>query len=61
MAIKFVDDQGSWAALADFASDLGHADWRDEVLSMLDTYGPGAFGPPVDRPEPAVTALRPAV
>ena len=61
MAIKFVDDLGSWAALADFATDLGHADWRDEVLSTLEAYGPGAFGPPVASAEPFVTALREAV
>jgi hypothetical protein len=61
MAIKFVTEPESWAALADFAADLGHADWREEVLSTLDTYGPGAFGPPVTAAEPHVTALRPAV
>ena len=59
MAIKFVDEPGSWAALADFATDLGHADWRDEVLSTLDVYGPGAFGPTIL--EPQVQILRPAV
>jgi hypothetical protein len=61
MAIKFAEEPGSWAALADLGTDLGHADWRDEVLSMLDTYGPGAFGPPVAPAESFVTALRPAV
>ena len=61
MAIKFVEEPGSWAALAAFATDLGHADWRDEVLSTLDTYGPGAFGPPVSPPGPVVAALREAV
>jgi hypothetical protein len=61
MAIKSVEDSGTWAALADFASDLGHADWRDEVLSTLEPYGRGAFGPPVTQPEPVFTPLRPAV
>ena len=61
MAIKFVEDSGSWAALADFATDLGYADWRDEVLSTLDTYGPGAFGSAVVGPQLLYTALREAV
>lgn len=61
MAIKFVDDAGSWATLADFASDLDYADWRDEVTSTLETYGPGSFGPVVARPEWVVPALRQAV
>lgn len=61
MAIKFVDDSERWATLADFATDLGYADWRDEVTSTLDTYGPGAFGPAVTPAESVVTALRPAV
>jgi hypothetical protein len=62
MAIQCGDDPGSWAALADFASDLGHADWRNELLSFV-LYPPDPR--PVHRvearPEPRVTPLRPAV
>ena len=50
------DDPAGWAALADFASDLGYADWRNEILSFL-LYAPD------QRPAPqaVVTELRPAV
>jgi hypothetical protein len=55
MARKLGDDPGSWAALADFAPDLGYADWRNEILSFL-LYAPDP------RPlHPVVTELRPAV
>ena len=55
MANQFSDDLVNWAALADFAPELGHADWRDEVLSFV-------LYPAEPRPaQPVVTRLRPAV
>ena len=56
MAKHFGDDPADWAALADFASDLSYADWRNEILSFL-LY---ADDPP-RRPQSVVTELRPAV
>ena len=42
---------GNWAAFADLSPDLGYADWRDEVLSLVHT--------PVAGPvRPVVTDLR---
>jgi hypothetical protein len=55
MAKTFGDDAGTWAALADVASDLSYADWRNEILSFL-LYAPDP------RPRDAgVTPLRKAV
>jgi len=34
---------GNWAAFADLAPDLSYADWRDEVLSLVDLEEPGAL------------------
>jgi hypothetical protein len=61
MAKVFGEDPGSWAALADFAPDLSYADWRDEVLSLLDAGGPAPRRPPAAQSESVVTRLRPAV
>ncbi|MEW6476760.1 MAG: hypothetical protein AB1679_31275 [Actinomycetota bacterium] len=55
MATKFADDPGSWSELADFATDRGHADWRNDILSFV-LYAPD---PPLVLP--VVTPLRPAV
>jgi hypothetical protein len=55
MARTFADNPGSWSELADFASELGYADWRNEILSFL-------FYAPDPRPvDPVVTPLRLAV
>lgn len=57
MATMFGDDPCSWSELADFATDRGHADWRNDILSFL-LYAPEP------EPEPGlrvVTPLRPAV
>lgn len=55
MAKTFGDDPRSWAELADFAMDRGHADWRNDILSFV-------FYTPDPQPElPVVTPLRPAV
>ena len=51
MAKTFGDDAGTWAALADFAPDLGYADWRNEILSFL-LYAPDR-GPSPGRDPPA--------
>jgi hypothetical protein len=56
MSKQFSDDPTNWAALADFAPDRGHADWRNEILSFL-LYTPD----PWPAPEATVTVLRPAV
>jgi hypothetical protein len=55
MARQFGDDPASWADLADFASDLSYADWRDEILSFL------FYAADPRPPQPVVTVLRPAV
>jgi hypothetical protein len=55
MARQFGDDPASWADLADFASDLSYADWRDEILSFL--FYAADPGPP----QQVVTVLRRAV
>ena len=34
---------GNWAAFADLAPDLSYADWRDEVLSLVDLQEPAAL------------------
>ena len=39
MAKTFGDDPRSWSALADFAADRAHADWRNDILSFL-LYAP---------------------
>jgi hypothetical protein len=38
---------GNWAALADLSPDLGYADWRDEVLSLVDAAEAGPVRPVV--------------
>lgn len=52
---------GSWPLLADVGPELAHADWRNEVLSLIDAAGSGSMRPTSARPEPLVTVLRPAV
>jgi hypothetical protein len=49
---------GNWAALADLASDLSYADWRDEVLSLVDTEEPGTLRSARSLCETVVTDLR---
>ena len=62
MTKTFGDDPRNWSELADFASDLGHADWRIEILSfVLYAPDPRSLEPVEARPEPQVTALRQAV
>jgi hypothetical protein len=56
---RFPAVAGRWADLADVEPELGHADWRTEVLCMIDATGSGSVRP--GRPEHIVTALRPAV
>jgi hypothetical protein len=55
MATRFSDDSAGWAALADFASDLSYADWRNEILSFL------LYVPDPRPPAAEVTPLRKAV
>ena len=35
MAKQIGDDPRSCSELADFATDRGHADWRNDILSFL--------------------------
>lgn len=55
MAVKFGDDPRSWSELVDFATDRGHADWRNDILSFL------LYAPEPEPLVPVVTPLRPAV
>jgi hypothetical protein len=55
MAKTCGDDARNWAALADFASDLSYADWRNEILSFL------LYAPDPRSRRPVVTPLRKAV
>ena len=55
MAKTFGEDAGTWATLADFASELSYADWRNEILSFL------LYAPHPQPRRPAVTPLREAV
>ena len=55
MAKRFDDDPAGWAELADFASDLSYADWRNEILSFL------LYAADPKPPQSVVTPLRPAV
>lgn len=52
---------GSWPLLAEVSPELAHADWRNEVLSLIDAADSGSMRPTSARPEPVVTTLRPAV
>lgn len=52
---------GSWPLLADVGPELAHADWRNEVLSLIEASDSGSIGPTSARPEPIATDLRPAV
>jgi hypothetical protein len=35
MAKQFGEEARSWTDLADVASEMGHAEWRNELLSFL--------------------------
>ena len=50
--------QGNWAAFADMAADLPYADWRDEVLSLVDGQDPAALRTALSLCESVVTNLR---
>jgi hypothetical protein len=49
---------GNWAAFADMAADLPYADWRDEVLSLVDGEDPAALRTALSLCESVVTNLR---
>ena len=55
MAKQLGDDPRSWSELADFATDRGHADWRNDILSFL------LYEPDPQPVLPVVTPLRQAV
>jgi hypothetical protein len=55
MAKQFGDDPRNWSELADFATDRGHADWRNDILSFL------LYEPDPEPVLPVVTPLRQAV
>ncbi len=48
---------GNWAAFADMATDLPYTDWRDEVLSLVDT-DPATLRTALSLCESVVTNLR---
>src|SRR5258708_558159 len=49
---------GNWAAFADLAADLSYADWRDEVLSLVDAEEPATPRSALSLCETVVTDLR---
>ena len=49
---------GNWAAFADLGADLSYADWRDEVLSLVDAEEPAALRSALSLCETVVTDLR---
>jgi len=49
---------GNWATFADLAADLPYADWRDEVLSLVDAEEPAALRSALALCESVVTDLR---
>jgi hypothetical protein len=48
----------NWAAFADLGADLSYADWRDEVLSLVDAEEPDTLRSPLALCETVVTDLR---
>ena len=49
---------GNWAAFADMAADLPYAEWRDEVLSLVDGEDPAALRTALSLCGSVVTNLR---
>jgi len=47
-----------WAAFADLGADLSYADWREEVLSLVDAEEPDALRSALALCETVVTDLR---
>jgi hypothetical protein len=48
----------NWAAFADMGADLPYADWRDEVLSLVDGDDPATLRTALSLCESVVTNLR---
>jgi hypothetical protein len=49
---------GNWAAFAELGTDLAYADWRDEVLSLVDGEDPATLRTALSLCEGVVTSLR---
>jgi hypothetical protein len=49
---------GNWAAFADLAPDLTYAEWREELLSLVDAEEPATLRSALSLCEPVVTDLR---
>ena len=48
----------NWAAFADLGTDLSYAEWRDEVLSLVDAEEPATLRSALTLCESLVTDLR---
>ena len=55
---QFPTAPANWAAFADMAADLPYAEWRDEVLSLVDGEDPAALRTALSLCESVVTNLR---
>jgi len=49
---------GNWAGLADLGTDLTYAEWREEVLSLVDAEEPATLRTALSLCEPVVSDLR---
>jgi hypothetical protein len=49
---------GNWAALAGLAADLSYTEWRDEMLSLVDSEEPATLRSAPALRESVVTDLR---
>jgi hypothetical protein len=47
-----------WSALADLGTDLPYAEWREEVLSLVDAEEPATLGTALSLCQPLPTDLR---
>jgi hypothetical protein len=55
---QFPTTPSNWAAFADMAADLPYAEWRDEVLSLVDSEDPAALRTALSLCGSVVTNLR---
>lgn len=55
---RFPAAPGNWAAFADLATDLTYAEWREEVLSLVDAEEPATLRSAMALCEPIATDLR---
>jgi hypothetical protein len=55
---QFPAAPGNWAAFADLGADLTYTEWREEVLSLVDTEEPATLRSALSLCESVVTDLR---